>query len=192
MEQHNHHKAAIYQWHQLIQEACEYAGIELDPEIQSYLLLTLMRYIHDDQLAENAITMKLNNKEFRSREERLEDLKSTAEHCLILAGLFPSHIDRQFLRISHYIQLGTESYRELSTMVYDNDKMIYKKLSTDFIKLVDVLYTIRIFNGSPKLPLLQAIELWSDTGSKTAYQALTLNRQSIPLSETFLEQAYKH
>lgn len=192
MESINHHKATIYQWHQLIQEACEYAGIELDPEIQSYLLLTLMRYIHDDQLAENAITMKLNNKEFRSREDYLEDLKSTAEHCLILAGLFPSHIDRQFLRISHYIQLGTDSYRELSTLMYDNDKMIYKKLSMDFIKLVDVLYTIRIFNGSPKLPLLQAIELWSDTGSKLAYQTLTLNRQSIPLSETFLEHTYKH
>jgi len=192
MGQLNHHKAAIYQWHQLLQEACQYAGIELDPEIQSYLLLTLMRYIHDEQLAEDALMMKFNKPEFRSREERIEDLKSTAEHSLILAGLFPSHIDRQSLRISHYIRLGTDSYNELSTLLYDSDKMIYKKLSSDFIKLVDVLYTIRIFNGSPNLPLIQAMELWSDTGSKSAYQALTMNRHSIPLNETLIDSTYKH
>jgi len=192
MDQQNHYKAAIYQWHQLIQEACQYAGIELNPEIQSYLLLTLMRYIHDDQLAENAISMKLNKNEFRSKEERVEYLKSTAEHSLILAGLFPSHIDRQCLRISHYIQLGTESYQHLSTLMYDNDKMIYQQLSADFIKLVDVLYTIRIFNGSPELPLIQAMELWSDTGSKSAYQALTANRHSFPLNESLITSTYKH
>lgn len=188
----DHHKIAVYQWHQLIQQACEYVGIELDPEIQSYLLLTLMRYIDDETLAENAIMMKLELHAEGTREQRQQALKSTAEHCLILSALFPSHIDRQFIRISHYIQLGIDSYRELSALTLDNDKKIYDKLAKHFIQLIDVLYTIRIFNGSPALPLMQAMELWSDTGSKTAYQTLVMNRRSIPLNETLLDSSYKH
>jgi len=186
------HKAMVFQWHQLIQQACDYADIRLDDDIQSYLLLTLMRYIHDDQLAENAIMMSFKISATLPRDQRIQALKSRAEHCLILAGMFPSHINRQSLRISHYIQLGIESYAELSQLMFDNDKLIYQQLSKDFVKLIDVLYTVRVFNGSPMLPLIQAMELWSDTGSKTAFRTLTMNRQSIPLTENLLGSEYKH
>jgi len=192
MQTTDRHRAMVFQWHQLIQQACDYAGITLDDDIQSYLLLTLVRYIHDDQLAENAITMPFEIATDLPRDQRLQTLKSRAEHCLILAGMFPSHIDRQSLRISHYIQLGINSYKELSQLMFDNDKLIYQQLSKDFVKLIDVLYTVRVFNGSPMLPLIQAMELWSDTGSKTAFQTLTMNRQSIPLNEALLDTQYKH
>lgn len=186
------HKAVIYQWHQLIQQACDYAVISLDDDIQSYLLLTLIRYIHDDQLAENAITMSFKINDTLPRDQRIQALKSRAEHCLILAGMFPSYIDRQSLRISHYIQLGIDSYAELSQLMFDHDKLIYQQLSEDFVKLIDVLYTVRVFNGAPMLPLIQAMELWSDTGSKTAFRTLTINRQSIPLTEHLSNSQYKH
>jgi len=186
------HRAALYQWHQLIQEACQYAKVELDPEIQGYLLMTLVRYIEDDELAKDAIQIDLFNETLDADSNHHQALKSRADHSLMLAGLFPAHIDRQFLRISQYIQLGQVSYQQLSRLLYDNDKLIYQKLADHFVMLVDVLHTIRAFNGSPTIPLIQAMELWSDTGSKTAYQTLTLNRQSIPLNETLAEQAYKH
>lgn len=182
----NEHRIAIYQWHQLIQQSCDFAGIELSPEIQSYLLLTLVRYIQNDDLANEAITFSQKLRDDLPFDPRLDVLKGQADHCLILSGLFPSHIHQQQQRISHYIQHGVIRYTRLAARSFDADKQIYQKLSDDFISLVDVLYTLRQFNGSPALPLIQAMELWSDTGSAMAYRTLTMNRRSIPLNERLM------
>ena len=207
MQQPDHYKATLYQWHQLIQEASDYSSIWLEPEIESYLLLTLVQYIQNDHLAEEAIAMALPthilsaekfSTDMLSNESKVvvknhkQQLKVRADHSLILAGLFPAHIDRQSIRISQYIKIGMNSYSELSYLLEGNDSQIYQKLADSFIKLVDILHTIRAFTGSPAIPLMQAMELWSDTGSKSAYQILTMNRQSIPLNESLLGSSYKH
>ena len=192
MEHNSHYKLALYHWNQLIQDACDYANIDLPAECQSYLLLTLVRYIQDEELAEEAVGMDLLYESQVVVKNQFQQLKTQADHCLILAGLFPAHLDRQSIRISHYIERGRERFARLSELVENNDRLIYKKLSASFVDLVDVLHTIRAFNGSPTLPLIQAMEFWSDTGSKTAYQVLTVNRQSIPLNESLIDCAYKH
>lgn len=192
MQDSNHYKLALYHWNTLIQDACGYANIELSGECHSYLLLTLVRYIQDEKLAEEAIEMDLLNESQSVIKNQLQQLKTQADHCLMLAGLCPAHIDRHSIRISHYITLGRECFARLSELVDNNDRLIYQQLARSFVDLVDVLYTIRAFNGAPEIPLIQAMELWSDTGSKAAYQVLTSNRQSIPINETFIEQAYKH
>lgn len=188
----SHYKLALYHWNTLIQDACDYANIELSSECHSYLLMTLVRYIQDEKLAENAIEMDLLSESRTVVKNELLQLKTQADHCLILAGLCPAHLDRQSIRIGHYIQWGSECFARLSELVDNNDQFIYQQLSRSFVDLVDVLYTIRAFNGSPEMPLIQAMELWSDTGSKTAYQILTSNRQSVPLNETLINNAYKH
>lgn len=192
MHQDGHTKIALFHWNQLIRQACEYSKINLTDDLQSYLLLTLVRYIQNEDLAENAIAMHLSSQSQVVVKNRQQLLKTQADHSLILAGLFPAQLERQSIRISHYIKLGSDSFRHLSNLVADNDRVIYEKLSESFVQLVDILHTIRAFNGSPALPLIQAMELWSDTGSKTAYQQLTINRQSFPLNETLANCAYIH
>lgn len=192
MKDNTHYKLALYHWNKMIQDACEYAKIDLSGNCHSYLLLTMVRYIQDEKLAEDAIKMDLSHNSRVVRTNQLQQLKTQADHCLMLAGLCPAHLDRQSIRISHYIKLGSECFARLSELVDNNDRIIYQQLSHSFLELVDILYTIRAFNGSPEMPLIQAMELWSDTGSKTAYQVLTSNRQSIPLNESLFDQAYKH
>lgn len=187
-----HHKLALYHWNQLIQDACDYAKIELSAECKNYLLLTLVRYIQNDDLADEAVQMTFFSESQNVVKNHFEQLKAQADHCLILAGLFPAQLNRQSIRISHYIKLGSECFTRLSQFVSDEDRQLYDNLSASFVELVDVLYTIRAFNGSPAMPLIQAMELWSDTGSKTAYHLLTCNRTSIPLNETLVDHNYKH
>ncbi|MDH5393218.1 MAG: hypothetical protein OEY11_08545 [Gammaproteobacteria bacterium] len=187
-----HTKIALYHWNQLIQDACEYANIELKPETQGYLLLTLVSYIKNESLAEKAIALDLRFESEPSQPNYQQQLKAQADHSLILAGLFPAHIARQSYRISHYIKLGSDNYQTLSDLMEGNDRIIYRQLAESFVELVDILHIIRCFNGSPAMPLIQAMELWSDTGSKTAYQILTTNRQSIPLNESLIDCTYRH
>lgn len=188
----DHYKLALYHWNQLIQDACDFANIDLPAECQSYLLLTLVRYIQNEKLAEQAVEMDLRYESQAVAKSPLQQLKTQADHCLILAGLFPARLDRQDIRISHYIKMGSECFSRLAELSGGNDRIIYEKLSALFVEMVDILVTIRTFNGSPAMPLIQAMELWSDTGSKTAYQALTINRQSFPLNETLASSSYKH
>lgn len=192
MNHHDHYKLALYHWNQLIQEACDFANIELPAECQSYLLLTLIRYMQNEALAEQAFEMSWQHESQSVARKPFQLLKTRADHCLILAGLFPARLERQEIRIGHYIKMGRECFSRLATQVAADDSALYNKLSDLFVDMVDILVTIRAFNGSPAMPLIQALELWSDTGSKTAYQALTLNRRSIPLNEVFISQAYKH
>lgn len=192
-----HYKATLYQWHQLIQEACEYSNIYLHPEVESYLLLTLVHYLQDDRLASDAQSMTLADEVLNTESKIIvkshkQRLKVRADNSLILAGLFPAHIGRQSIRISQYMKVGVKCYRELAFLLEGSDKEVYQKLSDSFVPLVDILHTIRASTGSPALPLMQAMELWSDTGSKSAYQILTVNRQSIPLNESLIESVYKH
>ena len=192
MNDNTEYKLALYHWNQLIQDACDYTHIELLPESHSYLLLTLVQYIQDESLTEQAVEFDLLFDDPRSNPNHQQQLKAQADHCLILAGLFPAQLDRHSIRISRYVNLGISCYQRLSQLVDNDDRYIYEKLAQSFVELVDVLHTVRSFTGSPAMPLIQAMELWSDTGSKIAYQALTSNRQSIPLNETFIDQAYKH
>jgi len=192
MNDNTEYKLALYHWNQLIQDACDYTSIELLPECHSYLLLTLVRYIQDESLTEQAVEFDLLYDNQQLSQNHQQQLKAQADHCLILAGLFPAQLDRHSIRISRYVNLGTACYQQLSQLVDNNDRYIYEKLAGSFVELVDVLHTVRAFTGSPAMPLIQAMELWSDTGSKIAYQALTSNRQSIPLNETLVDLAYKH
>jgi len=187
-----HDTLALYHWNQLIQEACDYTKIELSLDCKNYLLMTLVRYIQNEDLADEAVKMTFFSESQSKVKNQIELLKTQADHCLILAGLFPAQLNRQSIRISHYIKLGSECFVRLSQTVDDEDRRIYENLSTSFVELVDVLFTIRAFNGSPAMPLIQAMELWSDTGSKMAYQLLTCNRTSIPLNETLVDHSYKH
>ena len=192
MNDNTEYKLALYHWNQLIQDACDYASVELLPECHSYLLLTLVHYIQDESLTEQTIEFDLLYDNHQLNQHHQQQLKAQADHCLILAGLFPAQLDRHSIRISRYVNLGMSCYQRLSQLVDNNDRYIYERLAGSFVELVDVLHTVRAFTGSPAMPLIQAMELWSDTGSKIAYQALTSNRQSIPLNETLVDQAYKH
>lgn len=187
-----HTKLTLYHWNQLIQDACDYANINLKTETQGYLLLTLVSYIQNESLAEKAIALDLRFESTPDEPNYQLQLKAQADHCLILAGLFPTHIARQSYRISHYINLGAKNFQLLSELLDGNERIIYQQLADTFVELVDILHIIRCFNGSPAMPLIQAMELWSDTGSKTAYQILTTNRQSIPLNEALIDSTYKH
>jgi hypothetical protein len=56
------------------------------------------------------------------------------------------------------------------------------RLANAFVAVMDVLQAMRGLSGEPALGPLAAAELWADTGSRSAYRALTETTTATPVT----------
>lgn len=168
-------------WHALVGEAQAASGFTLGEETEGYLVRTLMRFIgqmgksndkHHD-------AMDLLDDFLKTGRIRYGNIQEVADQCLIYAGLFPDYAEHKKLPINHFVELGRGAYAELSGGKNDN---IYAQLSHEFVKLMDVLQSLReLDDGFCCLAPLQAYELWAGTGSRNAKKSLENFTGSIPV-----------
>ena len=159
-------------WHALVGEAQAVTGYTLDQETEAYLVTTLMRFIGN---------INQTNREHNSSMDRLDEFMDTgkiryenmqdiADQCLIFAGLFPDYAGQKQISINYFVELGQGTYLELAAGNFDN---VYAHMSRDFVKLMDVLQSLReIDDGHSCLQPIQAHELWTSTGSQNAKKTL--------------------
>lgn len=176
------------QWHALVQQAEEQYGCHLDEAMESYLVFMLMRFMGKQDLGSQALAMDYLRAHGLPTSLRLDQLRDVGDQCLLLSGLFPQRAEKRLVRVSYYVDMGRSAYHHLSGQIQYATAELYRQLAEAFVTLMDVLQTIRQFS-TPALQPIQTLELWSDTGSRNAFESLSTN--SLPLHESLLTSRYK-
>lgn len=169
---------SLAQWYSVVSEAHAHAPVGLNSAIESYLVYLLMRFTNKPQEIQSVLALDFLKCADLKGELRLERLREVGDKCLVLTGLFPGRAMRRCLRISYFVELGQMAYDSIPTHVFEVEEDLYYQLARSFVPMMDVLYTLRALSDRQQgqLNLLQAEEIWQDTGSRYAYQVLQAHK----------------
>jgi hypothetical protein len=170
------------QWHALVAEAQQASQHHLNEPLESYLVFMLMRFAERPDLAARAMALEFLEAQLEGS-QKPDRLRDVGDKCLLFSGLFPQLAERRLVRISYFVRLGRSAYHQLAALVDRETDRLYGQLSEAFVPVMDVLQAMRGLSGEPIMDPLTAAELWSDTGSRTAYQALGEISTGIPAAE---------
>lgn len=174
----------IAHWHALIRDAEAERSCHLDESMESYLVFTLMRFMKDQDLATQAMALDYLRSHRLPKSLRLEQLRDIGDQCLLVSGLYPQRAEKRLVRVGYYVNLGRSAYHHISDQVQKSAADLYRQLAEAFVTLMDLLQTIREFR-SPALQPIQNLELWSDTGSRRAFEQLS--EAAVPLHESLID-----
>ncbi|MBB71220.1 MAG: hypothetical protein CMF50_02325 [Legionellales bacterium] len=169
------------QWHHLVQDAAFHAGLQLDEELESYLVFLLMRFVEQPHLSNQALALEYLRSQLHGRGQQHETLQAVGDKCLLFAGLFPGHAQRKRVRISYFVDLGQTAYHHLSLVSRAALGELYGTLRNEFVVLMEVLQASRELTGANALLPLEAMELWQDTQSQRAYACLKDLSDALPI-----------
>jgi len=170
------------QWQSLVRDAEELNGVQLDEELESYLVFLLMRYTECTQLAARVMALEYLNGAQTFGNERKERMRDVGDQCLLFSGLFPRRAERRRVRISYYVDLGRSAYQNVADMAQSAMASMFAQLSESFVSLMDTLQAMRrIDPHSETLAPIAAYDLWLDTNSKQAHRVLCESRSAIPV-----------
>jgi hypothetical protein len=175
----------ISHWQALVAEAEVLAGVQLDEELESYLVFTLMRYLRRPEMAQRILALDFLEAFRHTHPQRSEALRDVGDQCLLYSGLFPRRAEKRRVRVSYYVRLGRSAYQNLADSL-NKTADLFAHLAAEFVAAMDTLQAIRVL-GQQTTGLLpaQAYELWQDTASRQAYaevvrqtgQPVLLNRK---------------
>lgn len=161
----------LSQWHTLVSEAEQAVGITLEPELESYLVFTLMRYLDRPEMAQRVLALDYLEAAHCQGREQQERLRDVGDQCLLYSGLFPRRAERRRVRISYYVDLGRSAYHHLGSCGTAH-ATLYAELARIFVIAMDILQAIRNLRREQQLDPLGSLELWQDTGSNVARKSL--------------------
>lgn len=107
-------------------------------------------------------------------------MREVGDHCLLFTGLFPQLAERRLVRISYFVGIGRNSYRQLAALLDRGVASMYGHLSETFIVLMDILHAMRELGGETLLTPIQAMELWQQTGSRRCYRQVCRDGRAVP------------
>ena len=167
-------------WQALVVEAQDLCGIQLDEELESYLVFTLMRYLRRPEMAHRILALDFLEALQSSQQQRSQVLRDVGDQCLLVSGLFPRQAERRRVRVSYYIDLGRSAYQNLAESL-SKTAHLFAHLADEFIAAMDTLQAIRVLGQqeSGLLPV-EAYELWQDTASRQAYEQLMRQTGGLP------------
>jgi len=178
----------LSQWHTLVQEAEQDYGCQLDEELQSYLVFTLMRFASNKQLNSKALALDYLAAHHLPNHLHNEQLRNIGDQCLLVSGLYPQSTIKRHVNVSYYVDLGRSAYHHIGGATQHAMAELYQHLAESFILLMDLLQTIRQYS-SPALEPIAAFELWDQTGSKSALKQVS--KDSLPIHSHFLPDTNK-
>ena len=170
------------QWRQLVTDAQNAAHRRLDEELESYLVFLLMRFTHTPQVVMSIVALDYLESQLARGKVRHERLREVGDRCLLFSGLFPQLARRRHVSADYYVNLGQGAYAELSDTLSYSVGSMYRHLAHGFVSLMDVLQNMRrLSSHQPLLDPLHALELWSRTGSRSAWTDLQAASTSTPV-----------
>jgi len=179
----------VSQWHTLVREAEQDYGCQLDEDMQSYLVFTLMRFAKNQQLNTQALAIDYLTSHQLPNHLCHEQLRDVGDQCLLVSGLYPRSAEKRQVSATYYIDLGRSAYQHISTVTQQSIAELYLQLSESFILLMDLLQTIRQYS-SPALQPIAALDLWQQTGSRVALQQAS--GDAIPVYQNLRDDINKH
>ncbi len=184
------HPSPTAQWQALVHDARVHAGIELNEELESYLVFLLMRFNDNPQVLQHVLA---NDFLIASQQNNLSTLREVGDKCLLFSGLFPKSAQRKRVPISYFVKLGQSAYSTLSERKENQLASLYFQLCHEFVELMDVLQTMRHSDpNAQNLNLLEAEALWNDTHSKNALKTLKESTSGFLVPDHDPSTKYKH
>ncbi len=111
----------------------------LEPELESYLIKTLLRFSEMPSEEEWSLAAadfeRLKNS---SKPANIEFLRDIADYCLISSGLMAGHFSGEKCNYEKFQQIGMDAFTILSEQDEDKNN-IYIKISRNFSSLVKIL-----------------------------------------------------
>lgn len=130
-------------WQSLVLEAQSASHINLNEDLQSYLVFLLMRYLYDVELTQRPIALDFLETLHERGKMQQHHLQDVGDKCLIVSGFFPGLAERRLVRVEYFINIGQGAYTALSYLSGKANARLFHELSSGFFPLVDVLKTIR-------------------------------------------------
>lgn len=182
----------ISQWQALVAEAEALSGVQLDEELESYLVFTLMRYLRRPEMTQRILALDFLEAFQRTHPQRSEALRDVGDQCLLYSGLFPRRAERRRVRVSYYVSLGRSAYQHLADSL-SKTADLFAHLAAEFVAAMDTLQAIRVM-GQQTTGLLpaQAYELWQETASRQAYAEVVRQTGGQPVMLGRRQKATRH
>ncbi|MBA2654585.1 MAG: hypothetical protein H0U71_05925 [Gammaproteobacteria bacterium] len=178
------HSTSLAQWYTLVNEAEDFFGKRLDTDLESYLVHLLQRYTNKPDISDTILAIDYLDSLATSGKLRQEKLRDVGDKCLLFSGFFPESANRRLVTVSYFVELGRRAYFYLAELHNAGllTSKLYGLLRTHFVSLLDLLFSIRELSGEQQaLTLLQAEELWRNTGSEYALKILKKHNKDITL-----------
>lgn len=170
-------------WYALINRAQVASDYYLQPDVENYLVYVLACMSSEFNFMPSRAVVGKDSLPATRKERRLEDIRLIGEQSLIVAGLFPDHAQRTGIPLLYLMDKGRTAYRELSGSCPGN--YIYAYLSEYYFKVVDVLQKVsQICGDKHSIDLIQAVELWQETGSRHSWDVIQNNTSAFPITAT--------
>jgi len=172
----------LAEWQALVKEAENSSRLVLTEDLESYLVFLLMRFINHPEMADSVLALEFLRSIEKSGARQKDELRNVGDKCLLFAGLFPGRAEKRHVEISYFVELGQQAYANLSAISQQKLADLYKELGEEFVRLMDVLQTIReSASNTFCLTPLQAVDLWADTGSHHALSVFRKYSQAHPI-----------
>jgi hypothetical protein len=166
------------QWQCLVSEAEAAADLRLDETLESYLVFTLMRFTQRPELLGSVMALEFLDGLNQAGHQQHEQLRDVGDKCLLVSGLFPHNARRRLVSIGYFVNLGRSAYQQLHDKLHN----FYGQLAEDFVPMMDVLHAVREMNKTAqRLDLLDAFQLWEESGSRHALARISDDTSAQPL-----------
>jgi len=176
---------ATSQWHDLVKDAESYNGVQLDEEMESYLVFLLMRYTQQPELGAKVMALEYLHGANTVGNLRQEKMRDVGDQCLLFSGLFPRRAERRRVKISYYVSLGRSAYHSVSEQTQSAMAKMFGHLAESFVELMDTLQAMRcVSQPGSDMDALAAFEQWQTTNSRHAHRVLSLASSGMPLRQT--------
>lgn len=151
-------------WQDLVRDAEDNCDIQLNKELEAYLVSLLSRYLNKPEMAKTVFATALLEALHEQTTKRQVYLRDVGDRCLLFAGLFPRVAQKRRVKLSYFVDVGRSAYHAISAT-----SDLFDSLAVKFVTLMDVLQSIR---QPPDMLPLEAYEQWQELGSQRAYQLL--------------------
>lgn len=175
-------ETAISEWFELVKQAESSSGLIVGEELEHYLVNLLLRFMNKPELANTVLGLEYLLGEQQSGYGRWDALRKVGDECLLYSGLYRARAQKRRCRVSYYVKLGQRSYSSAAMQLRKESEfsILLDQLGSSFVRLMDVLQSIRALGGSEQqLTLIQAVDLWHDTGSEIAKKIISQHTQGF-------------
>ena len=177
-----HDSSLSTQWLALVKEAQASLLINLEEELENYLVFLLIRFMNKPEIINQNISLNFLNCYHPGQQhyQQQQQLQAVGDQCLLFSGLFPKRSQRRGIKLSYIVKLGQIAYENLAFI-----NPLYHHLSLKFTLLMDTLLALR-GDKSPSIDLSQAFDLFRNTHSQYAHQLLKLSLKMVLLFKYFV------
>jgi hypothetical protein len=176
------HATSLAHWYTLVKEAESLFGKPLETDLESYLVYLLQYYADKPDLTQSILALEYLHSLEASGKLRSQKLREVGDKCLLFSGFFPEIANRRLVTISYFVELGRRAYNYLAESHHTSGltAKLYLLLRKQFVHLLDLLFSIRELSGERQaISLIQAEELWRNTGSHYALKVLKKHDKNI-------------